>query len=126
MESQQKRVTKINSSYVKEHHAYKERQLKKKKRLFRRLTFFAIILIAVFWSLTSYHMKQRALYEEKKEIYENLQAEMDKLQSEEKKLTEEIELLKDTDYVLQIARKDYFLSKEGEIIFKVPDEETSY
>ncbi|MDI3410420.1 septum formation initiator family protein [Bacillus sonorensis] len=33
-------------------------------------------------------------------------------------LKDEIVKLKDEDYVAELARKDYYLSKDGEIIFK--------
>jgi cell division protein DivIC len=103
-----------------------ERQQKRKKRLYRRLALFAVLIICVFGYFVKYHLEQRSLYEKKVNQYEHLQRNMDRLQEEEKELQQEITLLNDTDYILQIARKDYFLSKEGEIIFKLPDDEASY
>lgn len=71
-------------------------------------------------------MKQRAIYAEKVEQYEQLEKELKELKQSEKNLKEEIELLNNEDYVLDIARTNYFLSKEGELIFTIPDEEPSY
>ena len=51
---------------------------------------------------------------------------MTQLTNRNETLKEEVEKLSDIDYLLQIARKDYFFSKDGEIIFKLPDEEPSY
>ena len=48
------------------------------------------------------------------------------LKNEEVSLQEEAERLKDEEYVLEIARTNYFFSKEGELIFKLPDEKPAY
>lgn len=105
---------------------YIERQKRKKKRLIRRLVLFTILTIVVLGSMTGYHLKQRSLHAEKTEQYEQLEKDLIQLEKEESNLKEEIELLKDEDYVLDIARTNYFLSKDGELIFKVPDNEPSY
>ncbi|QHS23897.1 septum formation initiator family protein [Virgibacillus sp. MSP4-1] len=126
MSSANKRVTRLDSNYVREYDAYVERQNKRKKRLYRRLTLFAIVAVSVFAYLITFHLNQRELYKEKVSEYEQLNDELDKLEVKEKNLQQEIDLLNDTDYILQIARKDYFLSKDGEIIFNVPDDESSY
>ncbi|MRG88185.1 FtsB family cell division protein [Salinibacillus xinjiangensis] len=115
-------VTRLNSNYMKQYDAQMERHKRRKKRLYRRLTLFAVLIVAVFGYLLNYHLDQRQLYNEKVNQYEQLQQDLDKLKAEEKDLKEEMNLLKDTDYILQIARKDYFLSKEGEIIFNVPED----
>lgn len=44
---------------------------------------------------------------------------MTKLQSKQKQLKGEIVKLNDDDYIKKIARRDYFLSEDGEIIFNV-------
>ena len=46
---------------------------------------------------------------------------MTKLEKEEKNLTEEISLLNNDEYVLELARTNYFLSKEDELIFLTDD-----
>jgi cell division protein DivIC len=120
------RVTKLDSQYTRNYDAYLERLKKRRRKLYRRLTLFAIVIIALFSGLISYHLDQRTLYKEKQAEYEQLQKNLEELKAEEKNLLEEINLLQDTEYILQIARRDYFLSKEGEIIFKIPEEEESY
>lgn len=124
--AKQKSVAKIDSGYVQQYDAYIKRQQKKKKRLVRRLALFALLTLLLFGSLLSYHVKQRSLLAEKQEEYQQLQEEMEHLNTEESDLKEEIQLLQDEEYVLQIARTNYFFSKEGEIIFKLPDNGPSY
>lgn len=119
-------ITKIDSGYVKQYDAYVERQHKKKKRLIRRLSFFIAVTVLIFGGLLSYHVQQRAMLAQKQEEYQELQSELSKLNHKKTDLEEEIQLLNDEDYVLQIARTNYFFSKEGEIIFKMPDNNPSY
>jgi cell division protein DivIC len=111
---------------MEQYDTYIERQKRKKQRLVRRLVLFAVATLIIFGCMTGYHMKQRALHAEKTEQYEQLENELKELKQSEKDLTEEIELLNNEDYVLDIARTNYFLSKEGELIFTIPDEEPSY
>jgi len=111
---------------MKQYDAYLERQKRKKQRLIRRLVLFAIITLIISSCMIGYHLKQRAVYAEKLEEYEQLDEKLQSLLEEEKAIKEEIELLKKEDYVLDIARTNYFFSKEGELIFKIPDEDPSY
>lgn len=126
MASEDKTVTKIHSSYVHQYDAYMERRKRKKQRLIRRLVLFAVVAVLAIGSLTFYHLNQRAVYAEKQKEYEQLEKELAKLKKEEEQLEEEIELLNDEEYVLDIARTNYFFSKDGEMIFKLPDEKPSY
>ncbi|MGY0694536.1 FtsB family cell division protein [Virgibacillus sp. FSP13] len=126
MPTKKKTVTRLDSNYMQQYDAYIERQKKKKKRLIRRLVLFSVVVLIAIGSMTAYHVKQRALHAEKKEQYEQMQDKLASLKKEEKNLNEEIDLLKDEDYVLEIARTNYFFSKEGELIFKLPNEDPSY
>ncbi|MGM0941375.1 MAG: FtsB family cell division protein [Bacillota bacterium] len=111
---------------MQQYDAYIERQRRKKKRLIRRLVLFSLIAVIAIGTMATYHFKQRVLHAEKTEEYQALQKELTSLEKQEANLQEEVELLNDEDYVLQIARTNYFFSKEGELIFKLPDEKPSY
>lgn len=111
---------------MKQYDTYMERQKRKKKRLIRRLVAFSILMVIVFVAMAGYHLKQREIHADKLEQYEQLENELVELKEKESRLKEEIELLHNEDYVLDIARTNYFFSKDGELIFKVPDEELSY
>lgn len=119
-------ITRLNSPYMKQYDTYMERQKKKKQRLIRRLVLFSLIVMIVIGSMATYHIKQRSLYAEKAEQYEQLEEQMTALKKQENQLKEEIKLLNNDEYILDIARTNYFFSKEGELIFKIPDNDPSY
>lgn len=100
-----------------------QRQQLRKRRLIQRLVTVAIIFTITFITLISYHVKQRTLYAEKVEEREQLTTKMSELEKEQKALLEEIDLLNDEEYILDIARTNYFLSKEGELIFYIDEDE---
>ncbi|MFP7171844.1 septum formation initiator family protein [Terribacillus sp. 7520-G] len=126
MARKKRNVTKMESSYTRQYDAYTERQRKKQKRLFRRLILFAAFAVVLLGLMTGYHIHQRGVYAQKQTEYKEKQEELASLQDKEKDLKEEIELLNDKSYVLEIARTNYFYSKDGETIFKITEEEPSY
>lgn len=126
MSAERERVTRIDSNYVQQYDAYIERQKRKKQRLIRRLVLSSLVTVLIIGFMGVYHWNQRALHAEKTEEYEQLQSELAGLQQEEEQLLEEIELLNDEEYVLDIARTNYFFTKKGELIFKLPNEDPSY
>ncbi|MFD1068165.1 FtsB family cell division protein [Oceanobacillus locisalsi] len=126
MEEKEEKVTKLSSKSANQYDAYIERQNRKKQRLTRRLVMYAIVVAVIVGSMSIYHFNQRALKAEKMEEYEQLEQELADLNQQETDLNNEIENLKDEEYVLEIARTNYFFSNEGELIFKLPDEAPSY
>src|SRR5699024_4521461 len=116
----------LDSSYMRQYDAYIERQQRRKQRLIRRLVLFSAIALFAIGFMTTYHVKQHALQAEKQEQYEQLEKQLASLKSEEKNLQEEINLLNNEEYILEIARTNYFFSKEGELIFKILEESPSY
>jgi|SRR5690625_68290 len=115
-------VKRIKTDYVERYNKAATRQTKQKKRLRNRLIFFGLVMTVTFMFLLSYHIKQRDLYVEKKSQFDSLTEQMEQLTKEEQALQEELELLKDDEYILDLARSNYFLSKKGELIFQIIDE----
>lgn len=126
MTAKKKTVTRLSSDYMQKYDAHEGRKKRKKQRLIRRLVLFSIVALIAIGSMATYHVKQRVLQADKQEQYEHLQEKMATLDHEEANLNEEIQLLQNEEYVLDIARTNYFFSKEGELIFKLPDKEPSY
>ncbi|WP_350255177.1 cell division protein DivIC [Bacillus halotolerans] len=117
--SRERTITEIQNEYKEK--VERQNQLKKRRRkgLYRRLTVFgalvfltAIVLASSVWSQTS----SLSAKEEKKE---QLEKELKNLKTKQTDLKEEISKLKDEDYVTELARRDLFMSGDGEIIFNV-------
>ncbi|MFD2131085.1 septum formation initiator family protein [Pseudogracilibacillus auburnensis] len=120
-------VAKIKSDYMNQYNAQMERKRRRKKRLIQRLIFASMVIVITFGVMATYHIKQRSLYSEKQKEFDELTEQLTVLEKEEKELLEEIDLLNDDEYILDIARTNYFLSKKGELIFQLEDEkERSY
>ncbi|KAF1678540.1 cell division protein DivIC [Bacillus mexicanus] len=117
--SRERTITEIQNDYKEQ--VERQNQLKKRRRkgLYRRLTVFgalvfltAIVLASSVWSQTS----SLSAKEEKKE---KLEKELKNVKTKQIDLKEEISKLKDEDYVTELARRDLFMSGDGEIIFNV-------
>lgn len=119
----QRPVTPIQTEYVRARERTEQIKKAKKVRLYRRLTAFAVIAVLTFglmaWSLVEKNQAIAVKQEEKKAAL----AELEKLQEEGAALELELEKLDDPEYIAKLARKEYLLSEEGEIIFTLPDEE---
>ncbi|WP_209125609.1 septum formation initiator family protein [Alkalihalobacillus sp. BA299] len=94
--------------------------LRKRRGLFRRLTAFAVIIaiLSVIAFMTIHAQAQ--LLEEKSEEKQALQTKLEALKLEQAHLEQEIENYNDLEYIAEVARRDYFLSKDREILFKLP------
>lgn len=114
-------VTRMKSDYIQEYEAQERKEKRRRKAILKRLVVFSTLAVLVLGSLTIYHFKQRSIQADIENEYTELQEEMNQLEKEEKDLMEEIALLKDEDYILELARTNYFLSKEGELIFLTDD-----
>ena len=59
----------------------------------------------------------------KEELREEALLKLEEVEKQQSQLEEQILLLNDEEYLAKLARKDYFLSDEGEIIFTTPNTE---
>jgi len=114
-------VTRMKSDYIQEYEAQERKEKRRRKAILKRLVVFSTLAVLVLGSLTIYHFKQRSIQADIENEYTELQEEMIQLEKEEKDLMEEIAMLKDEEYILELARTNYFLSKEGELIFLTDD-----
>ncbi|MDA3128847.1 septum formation initiator family protein [Aliibacillus thermotolerans] len=94
---------------------------KRRRGLFRRLIVLGsigVILAAIFTvTLVSQTMTLHSINEEQAALQEQLEA----LQAEQARLEQDIENYNDLNYIADIARKDYYLTKPGETLFRVPE-----
>lgn len=83
------------------------------------MTVFGVLALIIGGLMVSALITQTSAIENKKAEKVKLEQQLTKLQSKQKQLKGEIVKLNDDDYIKKIARRDYFLSEDGEIIFNV-------
>lgn len=116
-------VTQLPSDYREQYEKNAKNASRKRTLLIRRLiVFFVFVACLSYLMLTTLISQSSALNEINAEKVK-LEKELLSLQKEETILQEEIVKLNDDEYIAKLARKDYFLSEENEIIFSIPKEE---
>ncbi|PLT30846.1 FtsB family cell division protein [Peribacillus deserti] len=113
-------VSKIESDFVTQHEKKVQTVEKKKRGLVRRLTVFGAAAILLSCLLISTLVSQASELEQKKEQKNKLKDELTSLQKQQDYLQEEVVKLNDDEYIAKLARRDYFLSDKGEVIFNLP------
>ncbi|WP_163102899.1 FtsB family cell division protein [Peribacillus alkalitolerans] len=116
----ERKVTKMETPYVNQQISKVQASSKKRKGLFRRLVFFGTFAVALSVLAVSTLISQAAVLDEKEKQKATLEKELTKLEKKQTLLEEEIIKLNDDEYIAKIARRDYFLSNKGEIIFNLP------
>lgn len=115
-------ITKIQSRYVRQHEMNEISASRRKTLIIRRLIIFSIFVTAISYVMITTLISQSSTLEEIKQEKQMLDQEFHELQSKETVLKEEIVKLNDDEYIAKLARKEYFLSAENEIIFSIPKE----
>jgi cell division protein DivIC len=114
-------VTKLQSSYISAQEEKQKKASRRRRVAVLRFTFFGIVL-ALVSSVFAYTMHSQAKdIEAKLDSKKQLEQKLDKLEKQQKHLKEEIKKLHDDEYIAELARKKYYLSKNGEIIFVTPE-----
>lgn len=119
------KVAKIHSDYSKQKQDQQLKQQKRRRGLYRRLSLFFCLALVFGILMGKTLLDQRAILQDKEDRKEVVEQELAKLEKEQQRLEEEIVKLNDDDYIAKIARRDYFMSEEDEIIFNIPDDSSS-
>ncbi|WP_096186160.1 FtsB family cell division protein [Evansella halocellulosilytica] len=124
-EEQKQNIRKLSSEYMEKQALLHEQKLRRRKGLIRRLTVFSFIMAAIiiFTGITLYN--QQATMDEQKNELQQLEEELTTMERQEAALEEEIDLLHDPEYIAEIARRDFFLTKPGETLFQLPRSSSS-
>jgi cell division protein DivIC len=114
-------IASIETEYVRSLQKKASRKHARKIRLYRRLTVFAVVAAIILVGMTQMYMKQKQVLEAKElEKMEKI-AQLEEVQQEQEALNRQLIKLDDDDYIAKLARKDYFLSENNEIIFSIPE-----
>ena len=91
----------------------------------RKIRFRTVFILIAFFGILifkTYDIINPALkISNKSKEYSALKATLAELKQEEIILTSEVEKLKDSSYIARYAREKYLMSKDGEVIIKMPE-----
>ncbi|MBM4765302.1 septum formation initiator family protein [Bacillus sp. B15-48] len=114
-------IAKLENEYIQQRKNEGIAKTRKQKRLYRRLAVFFVFAVFMTVIMLTTFISQTAALEEKQQIMEEREQELAELQKRHAYLENEISKLNDEEYIAKLARRDYFLSQEGEIIFSLPE-----
>lgn len=120
-----KKVSNLDNDYISEK-ALRERRKRKNNRVIKkRLFVFGGGLLSILLLLTGVLLYQISVNNHLKEEHAKQRTEYKQLQEKEIVLREKLKQLNSKEYIEKIARSEYFLSNDGEVIFKLPDNKDS-
>ncbi|PZF89970.1 cell division protein DIVIC [Listeria ivanovii] len=122
MKKAKTKVARIENRYIKDTATMKKTRNRRRVALFRRLAFMAIIFAVVGGLLTITYTQQVLSLKDKKEKQVEVDKKMVAMKDEEQALNDQIKKLHNDEYIAKLARSEYYLSKDGEIIFNIPEE----
>ncbi|MCM3389816.1 FtsB family cell division protein [Ureibacillus chungkukjangi] len=127
MSKRQKRqsnnVRTLENDYVRSTDNKTQYSKKQKVRIRRRLLAFGLLASVILVLLISTTFSQNKRLAEKQQQKEVVMTKLDEAKEQQDMLSLQIAKLEDDDYIAKLARKEYFLSDDGEIIFTIPGEE---
>ena len=117
------KVQNIGNQYTSQKNAKKRRQEKRKQVVKKRITVFGGILLAVIIVLLILVFAQIKSNNEASTQRQAKEEQYQKLQDKEIELKEQLNNLNDPSYIEKVARDEYYLSNDGEVIFKLPEDQ---
>ncbi|WP_088105925.1 septum formation initiator family protein [Halalkalibacter urbisdiaboli] len=114
-------VKEMDTTYKQQLEMEMETQSRKRRGLIRRLTLLGILSLSLFCIAFVTIYAQANTIEEKEQKRVALQNQLETLELEQENLEQEIENYNNLEYIAEIARRDYYLSKPGETLFKLPE-----
>ena len=114
-------VASIQTEYVRSLQKKESRKHARKIKLYRRLTVFAVVAAIILGGMTHMFFKQKQVLEAKEHEKMEMLAQLEDVQEEQETLKRQLVKLDDDDYIAKLARKEYFLSENNEIIFSIPE-----
>lgn len=90
------------------------------KGLKRRVLAFLSVAVVIIALLVSANMSLKERLAEKEAYKQEVTEQLQVVTETQEMLKLQITKLEDDEYIAKLARKEYFLSEEGEIIFTIP------
>jgi len=114
------KTTQMPTDYTKIETHKKMISRNRKIGLYRRLTCMTLVFMLIAGSLVFMLIKQKQTLVAKEQQRIELKRDLAKQKEKKDDLNIQIAKLNDDDYIAKLARKDLFLSEDGEIIFSIP------
>ena len=125
-ELHKRNVRTLQNDYVRSNpQATSQRKAKQKVMKRRRLLLFFIFATVVTAGLVKTLIVQNERLTEKEFQKAEIEQQLESVQETQEMLNLQITKLEDDEYIAKLARKEYFLSEEGEIIFTIPSEDNA-
>lgn len=118
-----KKISTIENEYTKAQAKKHRVNIKSSKIVRKRITVFGGVLLAILLFLTMLLLLQMNTNRELKQEQSNQAVELERLKDKEIALKERLKQLNSKEYIEKIARSEYFLSNDGEVIFKIPEKD---
>lgn len=124
-EKKKNNVQLLDNEYAKKQYAEYARQ--QKQIIFRRRRLFVLFAIAfvAFASVGISLFNDYLHLQQLKEVEQETLAKEEEVDQKMTDINREVSLLKDEDYVAKLARSRFLYSKDGEIVFPLPGNETT-
>ncbi|ARJ51050.1 FtsB family cell division protein [Staphylococcus lutrae] len=117
------KIQNIGNQYTSQKNAKKKNHERRKKVVKKRVSVFGGILLGIIILLLVMLVLQLKGNHDASVERQAKEEEYQKLQDKEIELKEQLNNLNDEAYVEKIARDEYYLSNDGEIIFKLPNDD---
>ena len=118
----ERKVSKIQTTYVKQQEYAEIASARKRKLLLRRLSLFFVFASVLSYLMISSYLSQTTKLEAKVAQKKKLDHQLSEIKKQQDILKEDIIKLNDDEYIGKLARKEYFFSEKNEIIFNIPEE----
>ena len=119
--SKRKVVTSLETNYMKQQEQSLKKQARRKKLFVRRMTIFVVLALTLSYLSFSTLISRNSLLQAKEKEKAKLVKQLSALEQEQASLENEVVKLHDKEYINKLARSEYFLSDDGDIIFNIPE-----
>lgn len=121
-ERKRSKVTQLRNEYTKTKTVQAHRENKFRKQRKRRIASIAVISGLFIAGLSMNLVKNTKLISDLDAQKVTAAEELDQVEATQENLQNEVKKLQDDEYIAKLARSQYYLSKEGEIIFSFPED----
>ncbi|MGK9045612.1 FtsB family cell division protein [Mammaliicoccus vitulinus] len=116
------KIKNLDNEFTQSQNKQKKTVNKTRQVVRKRLTLFGGVLLLIILIMIIMLVLQKNRNDELVQERKEKAVTYEQMQDKEIELKEQIKRLNDKEYIEKLARSEYFLSNDGEIIFKLPEE----